>query len=157
MTSAQPPVENQQVVADTTAAPSVNTTLPSPSRQTIISQKFPGYITHRVRRGETLAQIADDYGTTVAELRRINRLRKRSYLIAGETIRIPRGALITEHRVRRGENIGTIAALYGVRQAELVQWNPQLTSGIVKQGDMLTIYVEPQGKGSARATPRTVN
>jgi len=171
MTSAQPPVENQQVAADTTAAPSVNTTLPSPSRQAILSQKFPEYTTHRVRRGETLAQIADDYGTTVAELRRINQLRKRSYLIAGETIRIPRGALVAEqragerspqlqsirHRVRRGENIGTIAALYGVRQAELVQWNPQLTSGVVKQGDMLTIYVEPQGKGSARATPRTVN
>ncbi|GIV55197.1 MAG: lytic transglycosylase [Candidatus Kapaibacterium sp.] len=136
------------------------------------SSKPPTYQTHRVQRGETLAQIADDYGTTVTELRRLNRLRS-SRLLAGQILRVPANtaqqvtatdrtpqpplARKISHRVRRGENIGTIAALYGVRQADLVRWNPHLGNGTVKAGERLAIYLEPQGKGSSRATPRTIN
>lgn len=128
--------------------------------------------THRVQRGETLAQIADDYGTTIAELRRVNRLRSLR-LVAGQVLKIPvssSGAATAAdrspqpplarkvtHRVRRGESIGTIAALYGVRQADLLRWNPQLATSVLKVGQEISLYVEPQGKGSARATPRTVN
>ncbi len=165
-----PSVENRStdshaMTTNTQAAP----TSPVPQQQ----QQIPRYKTHRVQRGETLAQIADDYGTTVAELRRINKLR-RLRLMAGQVLHVPVTAAPTSavasdrtaqpplarkvsHRVRRGESIGTIAALYGVRQADLVRWNPQLSEGVVKAGEQLTIYVEPQGKGSARATPGTVN
>ncbi|GIV55326.1 MAG: hypothetical protein KatS3mg040_0094 [Candidatus Kapaibacterium sp.] len=167
LTPTQPAIVNQSLAADTSTAAveSAPAAPPAPA-----SAPQPAYATHRVRRGETLAQIADDYGTTIAELRRINRLR-RSYLVAGQVLRVPLVASVAErrqnaepaqskrivHRVRRGESIGTIAALYGVRQVDLVRWNPEIRSGVVIAGQSLSIYVEPQGKGSARAMPRTVN
>lgn len=173
LTPSVPVIENQRLSADTalasTGTPAATPSVTAPTTATL-SQVKQSFTTHRVRRGETLAQIADDYGTTVTELRRINRLR-RSYLVAGQVLRVPFSPSLAErrqntepaqmqrirHRVRRGESIGTIAALYGVRQAELVRWNPELSSGVVKAGQMVSIYVEPQGKGSARATPRSVN
>ncbi|MDW8272025.1 MAG: LysM peptidoglycan-binding domain-containing protein [Bacteroidota bacterium] len=158
--------------ATVSASPSTvlsTTQVPKQAERTIAS---PQYTVHRVRRGETLAQIADDYGTTVAELRRINRLR-RSRLVVGQMLKVPAASVSADlgpsrlqqppltrritHRVRRGESIGTIAALYGVREADLVRWNPKLAGNILRAGDRLTIVVEPQGKGSARATPRTIN
>lgn len=154
------------------AAGGTTTVSPSPTQAAQPEQRAPLYTTHRVRRGETLAQIADDYGTTIAELRRINRLR-RTRLVAGQVLKVPASPNVAArapersagsplaqkvtHRVRRGESIGTIAALYGVRQADVIRWNPSLAGGILKAGQELTLYVEPQGKGSARATPRTVN
>lgn len=166
-------------VNDTTGDISPTPTTPSPaaisspSTAAIATQPTtdptPRFITHRVRRGETLAQIADDYGTSVAELRRINRLR-RSLLVAGQTLKVPARSLASSaspplpplvrkvtHRVRRGESIGTIAALYGVREADVIRWNPSLAGGILKAGDRLTIHVPPSAKGSDRATPRTIN
>ncbi|MCX8050385.1 MAG: LysM peptidoglycan-binding domain-containing protein [Chlorobi bacterium] len=154
------------------AAGEPTTVSPSPTQVAQPEQRAPLYTTHRVRRGETLAQIADDYGTTIAELRRINRLR-RTRLVAGQVLKVPASPNVAAraqersagsplaqkvtHRVRRGESIGTIAALYGVRQADVIRWNPSLAGGILKAGQELTLYVEPQGKGSARAMPRTVN
>ncbi len=169
----QQPAPSAEIRSTDSLAMATNTQAAPPSPVPPQQQQTPRYKTHRVQRGETLAQIADDYGTTIAELRRINRLR-RLRLMAGQVLRVPVAAAPTSaiasdrtaqpplarkvsHRVRRGESIGTIAALYGVRQADLVRWNPQLSAGVVKAGEQLVIYVEPQGKGSARATPGTVN
>jgi murein DD-endopeptidase MepM/ murein hydrolase activator NlpD len=44
---------------------------------------------HVIRRGETLAAIAQAYGISVDALRRANRLPHTSYVIVGETLRIP--------------------------------------------------------------------
>ncbi len=38
-----------------------------------LEQQENGYITHKVQRGESIASIAEKYGTTVREIRRINR------------------------------------------------------------------------------------
>lgn len=152
----------------TTATPTA-TTAPPAVAATAASVPAPQFISHRVRRGETLAQIADDYGTSVAELRRINRLR-RAQLVAGQVLKVPARSIASSassprpplvrkviHRVRRGESISTIAALYGVREADVIRWNPSLAGGILKAGDQLTIPLPPSAKGSDRATPRTVN
>jgi LysM repeat protein len=47
---------------------------------------------HVVRSGESLSSIARRYGTTVAELARLNHLDPSSYLLIGTKLRIPAGA-----------------------------------------------------------------
>jgi membrane-bound lytic murein transglycosylase D len=53
----------------------------------------PQYTTHRVRRGETLSQIAGRYRTSVSALMRANGLRSANRLRVGQRLRVPlRGA-----------------------------------------------------------------
>ncbi len=49
------------------------------------------YITHRVKRGQTLVAIAKQYGTTVAAIKRSNNLRNTGWLRAGQNLLIPTG------------------------------------------------------------------
>jgi membrane-bound lytic murein transglycosylase D len=55
----------------------------------------PQYTTHRVRRGETLSQIAGRYRTSVSAIMRANNLRSAHRLRVGQRLRIPtRGASV---------------------------------------------------------------
>jgi membrane-bound lytic murein transglycosylase D len=84
---------------------------------------------HRVRRGETLSEIADEYGVTQRELRLWNALDSRGRIRAGQRLRVvspdsPRRAVPTAqpvervggrtHVVRRGETLKSLAKRYGV-------------------------------------------
>lgn len=59
------------------------------------SQKFSRqkrqYIVHRVRRGQTLSQIARRYGRSVDEIRRRNGLRSKNLIREGQVLQIPTG------------------------------------------------------------------
>jgi membrane-bound lytic murein transglycosylase D len=84
---------------------------------------------HRVRRGETLSEIADEYGVTQRELRLWNVLDSRGRIRAGQRLRvvspdaprrvIPRIQPVERsgertHLVRRGETLKSLAKRYGV-------------------------------------------
>jgi len=62
----------------------------SEPRSTIASAS--GSRTHVVRRGETLSQIARDYGTTHQAIAKANRMRAGSVIRSGQRLRIPGGA-----------------------------------------------------------------
>lgn len=49
------------------------------------------YIVHRVRRGQTLSQIARQYGSSVDAIRRRNGLRSKHFIREGQVLRIPAG------------------------------------------------------------------
>jgi murein DD-endopeptidase MepM/ murein hydrolase activator NlpD len=53
------------------------------------TQRSPRALSHVIRRGETLSEIAEAYGIGLDALRRVNRLPNTSYVIVGETLRIP--------------------------------------------------------------------
>jgi peptidoglycan lytic transglycosylase D len=61
-----------------------------PARQKHRSQK-PTVVLHKVRRGQTLGQIARQYGSSVEEIRRHNGLSKRNLIRVGQVLRIPQG------------------------------------------------------------------
>ncbi len=93
------------------------------------------FVRHKVRRGESLSRIAARYGTTVATLKRANRLRNVDHIRIGMTLLVPRGGTVsagssttkrssatsktTTHTVRRGDTLSGIAARYGTTTAKL--------------------------------------
>lgn len=169
------------------AAPATeeNTTVKESKKEEKTIAKLPRQVTtvvqHTVRRGETLAQIADDYSTSIQSITKLNNLKPKRGLMAGQVLKIQTVANVNEnrslaaskssqneadetptgtlkkHKVKRGESIGTVAALYGVRESQLVKWNPSLRDGVVNAGEYLKVYTEQSAKGSSAATPKTVN
>lgn len=115
--------------------------------------------TYRVRRGETLSQIASRHGVSLASLKSANRLRS-SQLQAGQVLRIPSRSTSTvsapkaksttksslkksssrtrSHRVRRGETLSQIASHHGVSVSSLKSAN-RLRGSQVLAGQVLTI------------------
>ena len=117
---------------------------------------------HRIRRGETLSQIARKYQTTVSAICRANGIRNKRLIRAGKTIIIPIG---TGHdyyvpkvrdftvkyrrkykkgkkiyyRVRRGDSLYKIAVRYGTDVESLKKWN-NLKTNFIKPGKKLVVY-----------------
>jgi membrane-bound lytic murein transglycosylase D len=142
-----------------------------PKKETV--RKTPKVVKHKVVRGETLAQIADDYNVSMEVIRATNKLKKRGKITAGQILTIRTNSVEPEtakksdnlalasqksHTVRKGENIGTIAALYGVEEADLKRWNSNSIKGNkVIAGSVLKIQGAPESKGSAKARSKEVN
>ncbi len=105
-------------------------------------------VRHKIRRGESLAAIAQRYGTTAGDLIRINRLRKAYRPKAGRTLLVPayvssdylaeRKAARGTYRVRRGDTLGKLSRRFGVSVEALRQAN-NLDSDILPRGKRLVI------------------
>lgn len=108
--------------------------------------------THKVRRGESLFSIAEDYGVTIDNLKEWNNLSSSS-IDAGQTLIVnasaakaskkssgssEKKAATTKHKVRRGETLGAIASRYGVTVDNLKDWN-NLSSSRIDVGQTLIV------------------
>lgn len=80
-----------KVPGASTPAPAVQTASArrAPQQKTVPQQKGASRV-HRVRRGQTLAQIARQYGSSVDSIRRANGLRDADHIRTGQALRIPR-------------------------------------------------------------------
>ena len=80
-----------------------------------------------VKRGETLSEIADRYGTSVSRLMEMNGLRDANDLWAGSRIKVPgnvySGGGSGNYTVKAGETLSEIADRYGTSVDRLVQLN----------------------------------
>lgn len=118
---------------------------------------------HRVRRGDTLGEIADKYGVSVAVLRSANKIRGNTIhpgqdlLIAAapKGMKLPSGAELAslaeeetpvrsrsssdKHVVRRGDTLWSIARTHGVSMDRLADRNGLSRSGTLSVGQVLAI------------------
>jgi membrane-bound lytic murein transglycosylase D len=105
--------------------------------------------TYRVRRGDTLIEIADRFDLWVRDVRKWNGI-SGNHLSVGQLIRLqaPEGgsasAEATTYRVRRGDTIGEIAQRYGVSTRDVMAWNG-LSSSTIRPGQQITIYSGANG------------
>lgn len=122
--------------------------LPNPSKPTL---RY-----HRVQRGETLSDIAELYGVSVAQLKAWNKLRS-NHLHPGQRLRIYLSApSYVLHKVRPGETAHSIALRYGVSVEQLRRWNPKSFRGQhLLAGTTLRIYTGSASAASAESTQRT--
>ncbi len=107
---------------------------------------------HRVRRGETVSEIADEYGVTQRELRIWNGLDRRGRIRIGQRLRVvspdaprqpqtesPQSDGIRTHIVQRGETLGGLAKRYGVSIQALRKANGMSERSTLRAGVTLKI------------------
>ena len=140
---------------------------------------------HRVGNGQTLSEIAEQYKTTVQEVRTANNLRGNT-IRAGAFLMIPmatepltayvksadarrdriqntsRSGNRVEHVVASGERFWTIGQRYGVGTRELAKWNAMAPRDTLSIGQKLVVWTTsappatPQGKNLTRKLNYTV-
>jgi LysM repeat protein len=129
----------------------------------VITAGFPGLGNYRVQRGDTLAEIAQHYGTTVRNLVRINDLPGNGDLIyAGETLKVPVKAKprtgpkvrIIVYTVKPGETVSGIAHRYHIRADALLRANGLRASSPIYAHRPLRIPLPVKAKPKPD-TPRT--
>jgi membrane-bound lytic murein transglycosylase D len=109
---------------------------------------------HRVRRGETISEIADEYGVTQRELRIWNSLDSKGQIRAGQRLRVaspdaarpspspgalPDSSGVRTHVVQRGETLKGLARRYGVSIQALREANGMSESATLRAGVALRI------------------
>jgi LysM repeat protein len=110
---------------------------------------------HIVRKGDTLSKIAEQYGTSVAEILLANNLRS-SVIYVGQRLKIPTENSQTDgngekkkkktvvHEVRRGETLAQIAQHYGVTPKQIAKLNGIKDTSLIRVGDKLVIFGDPK-------------
>ncbi|MFY0758287.1 LysM peptidoglycan-binding domain-containing protein [Metabacillus dongyingensis] len=94
-------------------------------------------ITHKVTSGNTLWKLANQYGTSVQELKRLNGL-KNEKISLGQTIKIPQSVQV--HQVISGDTLWKITNKYGVTINDVTKLNVLKTTQL-KIGQKLKIPV----------------
>lgn len=126
-------------------------------------------VTHTVTRGESLASIASMYGSTTDRIRDLNNLKKKATIKAGRKLTVETSLSKNElaaiarsapsgkpliHRVKSGENLSSISALYSVDEGDLRRWNSDVIEGsTVFANTKLKVYgAQTFSKGSAASS-----
>lgn len=98
-----------------------------------------GPIIHRIRRGDTLSEIASEYEVTVSQLRKWNGIRG-SNIRADQRIKIYSSLSgLRSHTVKSGDTLIKIGQQYGVSVANIKTWN-DLRSNTIRIGQVLKIF-----------------
>jgi peptidoglycan lytic transglycosylase D len=120
---------------------------------------------HKIRKGESLSQIAARYQTSVTALKETNRLRG-SRIRAGRSLLIPTAKEASKfytlsadarkfkglkktgdgkryiYSVKRGDNLWDIGRHYGISVTQLTQWNGISKKSLLKPGQKLAVWVK---------------
>jgi membrane-bound lytic murein transglycosylase D len=98
---------------------------------------------HRVRSGDTLWDIARRYGTTTSAIRRMNGLGRSSRIYPGQVLTVQSsGGDYVIHKVRRGDTLSRIAAMYRTSISRIAAANGMTDPDNLRVGDQLKIYVK---------------
>jgi murein DD-endopeptidase MepM/ murein hydrolase activator NlpD len=119
----------------------------------------PGVTIHVVQRGENLFRIALNYGLTVEQIARVNGIGNTNNIQVGQRLLIPLEAepLVlppTQHTVKPGETLESIAAVYEVEEATLIQLNGITNPNRLFVGQVLTIVPETEVLPEAQSAPQ---
>jgi membrane-bound lytic murein transglycosylase D len=134
----------------------------SPTTSEIASNNTSGSLNYyKVRKGDTISQIAEKYHISASALRKWNGLRSNK-IIAGQTLKIytrestssyvestnSDQGNVNYHTIKRGETIGSIAELYKVSASSIRDWNG-LSGDKIVAGKTLKIYSDESPRLSA--------
>lgn len=117
-------------------------------------------VRHKVKRGESLSEIAARYRVSVTALVRANAISNPNVIRIGQTITVPNGSgdsgsgATTTHVVKPGETLGTIAARYGTTAAKLAELNGIRNPSLIIAGATLSVSGSSTGS-AATATEQT--
>lgn len=136
----------------------------------LVAQPLVSWQAHRMKRGETLPQVAARYGMSIETLRSVNGIGPRETVPTGYALLVPmqrpsaeaaaslEDAVFTTvpmnrtfyYTVHRGDTLTEIAGRYGVTIAELKRWN-HLARESVRTGQKLRVTSDVPPAHTARA------
>ncbi len=109
---------------------------------------------YRVRRGDSLSEIADKFGVSISDLMKWNGLTSNS-IAAGKVLKIQsnnnpgttaygdnsnnRTANLTYYKVKKGDTLGEIARKFKVKVSEIIAWN-NIKNNKILSGSRIKIY-----------------
>lgn len=128
--------------------------------------KRSGLTRYKVKRHDTIGEIASKYGVTVNQLMKWNNLNGKT-IIAGTSLKIygneqsvalgdntaKAPANLRSHVVKSNETIGIIADKYNVSPASIKKWN-KLNSNKIKVGQRLKIYSDSDDETGSVEEPK---
>lgn len=103
----------------------------------------------KVKDGETLETIAQEYGTSISELKSLNNI---DNVTVGQNLKVLKDDIYT---IQEGDTLNKIAEKFDITVSELKEWN-NLSSDLIIVGDKLTVAEEPS-EITAEPTSLTVN
>jgi membrane-bound lytic murein transglycosylase D len=126
-------------------------------------------VRHKIKKGDTISQIAEMYGVSTSQVRKWNNLRN-NRIIAGKTLRIydpserptrlanndsgsKKGEPIA-YTIKSGDTIGAIAEKYGVSSNNIREWN-DLNGNKIIAGKTLMIYTGSKQQLAANSVKET--
>ena len=139
----------------------------------LVAQPLVSWSAHRMKKGETLPQVAARYGMSIETLRSVNGIGPRQTVPTGYALLVPMQQASAEaaasledavfttvpvnrtfyYAVRRGDTLTDIAARYGVTIADLRHWN-HLTHDSVRAGQKLRVTSDVAPARAAQASHR---
>lgn len=102
---------------------------------------------HRVRPGDTLSKIAQQYGVRVANLAAANRISVDATLRLGQVLVIPESGVVY---VKPGDTIGSIARTYHTTVEEMLEVNNLKPNSIIRPGQELLLPGHQRVSSEAR-------
>lgn len=117
---------------------------------------------HIVKPGETLSEIAKQYGTTVASLRQLNSLRDANFVWYGQRLVIDQGGSVFAdpqsagryqlYRVKAGDSLTKLARRYGLSVTQLAQINGISPLRWLYSGQQLRLPISQTSVQAAQST-----
>lgn len=108
---------------------------------------------HVVQPGETLSEIAKQYGTTVASLRQLNSLQDANFVWYGQRLVVDQGGSVfaepqsagayQSYRVKAGDSLTKLARRYGLSVTQLAQINGISPLRWLYSGQQLRLPISP--------------
>lgn len=117
-------------------------------------------VIYRVKAGDTLGEIAEEFNTSARKLRNWNGLSYRSYIFPGQKLAIyvhpsfvveeapivyppsqPNGDMVkSKYTVKKGDTLYAISKRFNVRLSDLLAWNGKGRSSLIHPGEVLEIW-----------------
>lgn len=123
--------------------------LPAPPKEIKTS-----HLTYKVKKGDTLSEIAADYKVSVDELADVNSMKKSDVLLVGKLLKLPAGAVAPKahavvakkdddqaewHVVEKGDSLSKIAVEHKVKLTKLFDYNKLGPRDIIQVGDKIAL------------------
>lgn len=116
-----------------------------------------GYLSHRVQSGDTLSELAEEYGTSVEALVDLNGIDNPDLIVVDENLLIravkdgeEASDIVATHTVIPGDTLSEIALALGVSVEELAAANGITNPDLIVTGDMLRVPTkQPAGTSAA--------
>lgn len=113
---------------------------------------------HRVQKGETLTEIAEQYSVSIQAIKNANGISNANNIKVGQTLTIPGVGATTEpgkYTVRRGDALSDIAKKFSVSVNDLKTANNIRNADQIKIGQVLNIPVKSSSTATAAPAPTT--